>query len=73
MIAAVGRGALAGCRHLGTARHQQRPRVLGGGDWFARFLEPSFSAAGIDAAAGIGATAESGSLEGALMVVSSPA
>jgi len=40
------------------------PSILGGGDWFARYLEPSFGAAPIEAVAGHG-------LEGGLMLVSS--
>ena len=39
------------------------PHVLGGSDWFARFLEPSFSGAVHDAA-------EAAQLEGTLMIVS---
>src|SRR5206468_57155 len=39
------------------------PHVLGGSDWFARFLEPSFSGAVI------GEAAESAALEGTLMIV----
>ncbi len=40
------------------------PAVLGGGDWFARFLEPSFGVEPVEAAGGHG-------LEGALMILSS--
>jgi NADH-quinone oxidoreductase subunit L len=47
-----------------VAGYVGRPPVLGGSDWFARFLEPSF--AGIAAAE----VAESTQLEGTLMAVS---
>src|SRR5262249_9086555 len=40
------------------------PHVLGGSDWFARFLEPSFSGATI------GEAPEAAQLEGTLMIVS---
>jgi len=40
------------------------PHVLGGSDWFARFLEPSFSGAVI------GESSEAAGLEGTLMIVS---
>ena len=40
------------------------PHVLGGSDWFARFLEPSFSGAVI------GEASEAAELEGTLMIVS---
>src|SRR4029079_12427033 len=39
------------------------PGVLGGGDWFARYLEPSFGVAPVEDAAGHG-------LAGVLIVVS---
>jgi NADH-quinone oxidoreductase subunit L len=39
------------------------PSILGGGDWFARYLEPSFGAAPVEAVAQHG-------LEGTLMLVS---
>ena len=40
------------------------PHVLGGSDWFARFLEPSFSGVAI------GEASEAAQLEGTLMIVS---